>query len=304
MVTGGGPGADASGATLRVTLLGTGTPLPVPDRFGAATLVEAGGQALLFDAGRGAATRLYQLGIPLGAVGPVFLTHFHSDHVVGLADLWLTGWLAAPWAGRRTPFQVTGPTGTRALMAGLRQAHAADLAIRLADEGLPPAGAAVEVREFDRDGVVHDRDGVRVHAFAVDHGEAIRPAYGYRIEHGGCAVVLSGDTRFSEAVIRQATGAELLIHEVAAAPPELARESSVRRVLAHHCSPEEAGEVFRRAEPGLAVLTHMVLPARLGAEALTEAALVTRIRDTYQGPLVVGADLMRLVVRRGEVARE
>src|SRR3982074_3619664 len=84
----------------RVTLLGTGIPVPQPDRFSAATLIEAGSQKLLFDAGRGTTIRLFQLGVPMSKVGPLFLTHFHSDHTVGIPDLWLTGWLGGPWANR------------------------------------------------------------------------------------------------------------------------------------------------------------------------------------------------------------
>ena len=106
--------------TLRVTLLGTGRPDPVIDRFGPSTLVEAGDERLLFDAGRGASQRLWQLKIPLGQVNALFLTHLHSDHTVGIPDLWLTGWLPTPFGRRVVPLEVWGPTGTRAMMAGLR----------------------------------------------------------------------------------------------------------------------------------------------------------------------------------------
>src|SRR6185312_2015928 len=116
----------------RVTLLGTGIPVPQPDRFGPATLVEAGGHVLLFDAGRGATIRLFQLGMPLSRVGPLFLTHFHSDHTVGIPDVWLSGWLGGPWARRITPFEVIGPTGTKELMANLERAYAADIKTRMA----------------------------------------------------------------------------------------------------------------------------------------------------------------------------
>ncbi len=83
--------SEADAQDLRVTLLGTGTPTPRPDRFGPATLVEAGSKILLFDAGRGVSLRIWQLDIPLRDIDAVFVTHFHHDHISGLADLWLTG---------------------------------------------------------------------------------------------------------------------------------------------------------------------------------------------------------------------
>lgn len=77
----------------RITLLGTGVPIPSPERFGPGTLIEAGNEKLLIDAGRGVTMRLFQLKIPIGKINPLLLTHFHSDHTSGFADLWLTGWL-------------------------------------------------------------------------------------------------------------------------------------------------------------------------------------------------------------------
>ena len=181
----------------RVTLLGTGTPIPVPDRFGPSTLVEAGDQKLLFDAGRGASIRLHQLGVPIGSIDALLLTHFHSDHTVGIPDVWLTGWLEAYFGTRTAPLRVIGPEGARTLMTHLEQAYALDVSIRIEDEKLSPQGAAIDVSEFAADGVVYEKNGVRVIAFEVDHGDAIKPAYGYRIEYRGRSVVISGDTRFN-----------------------------------------------------------------------------------------------------------
>ena len=93
----------------KVTLLGTGVPIPSPDRFGPATLVEAGDQKLLFDAGRGASIRLYQLGVPLGRINALLLTHYQSDHTSGIPDVWLTGWLQSHFGTRSKPFRVIGP---------------------------------------------------------------------------------------------------------------------------------------------------------------------------------------------------
>src|SRR5262245_52399460 len=177
----------------KVTLLGTGVPTPVPDRFGPSTLIEAGDRKLLIDAGRGATIRLNQLGVPMGSVDALLLTHYHSDHTVGIPDLWLTGWLQSHFGTRRVPFRVIGPTGAKTLMSHLEQAYAADIRIRIEDEKLPPDGVSVEVQEFENDGSVYQRDDLNVVAFEVDHGDMIKPAYGYRIEYGGQAAVISGD---------------------------------------------------------------------------------------------------------------
>jgi ribonuclease Z len=284
-----------------VTLLGTGIPVPQPDRYGPATLVEVGGQKLLFDAGRGATIRLFQLQVPLRQVGPLFLTHLHSDHTVGIPDVWLSGWLGGPWARRTTPFRVVGPTGTKDLMAGLERAYAADIKIRIADEKYPAEGVRVIAEEFTAGGVVHDKDGVRVTAFEVDHGELIKPAYGYRVDYDGRSVVISGDTRFNNNVIKHGTAADLLIHEVAAVRPALLKDVQVQRVMAHHTSPQEAGRVFQLARPRLAVYTHLVLLARPGVPAVTPEEIVAQTRESYDGALVVGEDLMTFKVGKAGV---
>src|SRR5262249_47195297 len=140
-----------------------------------------------------------------------------------------------------------------------------------------------------RAGVVYEKSGVKVSAFEVDHGPVVKPAFGYRVDFGGHSVVLSGDTRASETVIQQAQGVDLLIHEVMA-PETLSRAAIpsdvAQRVLAIHTTPEEAGSVFARAKPKLAVYSHICLPMA------TEAELVPPTRKTYAGPLEVGEDLM------------
>ncbi|MGD9614328.1 MAG: MBL fold metallo-hydrolase [Alphaproteobacteria bacterium] len=306
LVVGCAAGANASQSDFRVTLLGTGVPIPDPNRFGPATLVEAGEQKLLFDAGRGVPVRLWQLRIPFNKVGPLFLTHFHSDHVIGIPDLWLTGWLGGPFGRRKDPFHVIGPTGTKDLMGNLERAYAADIKIRIADENYPPEGVRVVAQEFPGEGVVFEKDGVRVIAFEVDHGEHIKPSFGYRIEYIGRSVVISSDTRFSENVIKYGTGADVLIHEVMGVRPELLKDPQVRRVMDHHTSPQEAGTVFTRAAPKLAVYTHLVFRGGPGIPPLTPDEIVTQTRETYSGPLEVGEDLFsidiaedgKLIVRR------
>ena len=294
---------SAHAQSLKVTLLGTGDPTPRIDRFGPSTLVEAGTEKLLFDVGRGATQRIFQLGMPLRAVTGVFLTHFHSDHTVGLPDLWLTGWLSPRFGGRMTPFRIWGPTGTQELMSGLETAYQADIKIRIEDQNYGPEGISI-VAEDIAEGVVFERNGVRVTAFDVDHGDVIKPALGYRVDYGGRSVVISGDTRFSENLIQFSTGADLLIHEVGAARAELlAKSEGARGIIAHHTTPEEAGMVFDRVRPRLAVYSHVALlfDPTIGAPTIEE--LETRTRTTYSGPLETGEDLMTIEVADDIVVR-
>jgi ribonuclease Z len=276
----------------RVTLLGTGVPIPSPERFGPSTLIEAGDHTLLIDAGRGATIRLFQIGVPIGKIDALLLTHFHSDHTVGIPDLWLTGWLGSYFGARQKPFHVIGPTGTRTLMEHLEAAYARDVEIRIEDEKLERKHANVAATEFTRDGLVYEAGDLRVIAFTVDHGAAIKPAYGYRIEYQNRVAVISGDTRYNENVIKYATGADLLIHEVAMARPELLKQPDIQRIVNHHTSPREAGLVFSRAQPKLAAYTHLVLLASETVAPPSIEQLITETRMTYSGPLEVGEDLV------------
>lgn len=276
----------------RITLLGTGTPIPLPGRFGPSTLIEAGDQTILIDAGRGATIRMFQLGIAIGKIDALLLTHFHSDHTVGIPDIWLTGWLNSHFGARGKPFNVIGPIGTQALMRHLEAAYARDIDIRVEDEKLAREYAAVTVTEFAKDGIVYQNGDLRIIAFSVDHGDAIKPAYGYRIEFQNRVAVISGDTRYNENVVHQSKGVDLLIHEVAMAGSELLKEPYIQRILAHHTSPEEAGLVFARARPKLAAFTHLVMLASEAVAAPSVEELITATRKTYSGPLEIGEDLM------------
>ena len=273
-------------ANFRVTLLGTGSPVLSDTRFGPSILVEAGDQSLVFDVGRGAAQRLDQLGVPLGRIDAIFLTHLHSDHVVGLPDLWLSGWIL----GRRTvPWELVGPTGTAAMAAHLAQAFAFDIDIRVRDGGQNAAGSRLAARDVGP-GLVYEREGVKVTAFPVDHG-MVAPAFGYRIEYGGRTVVLSGDTRFSPELIAAARGADLLVHEVVLAPADVGPSAPYYRAFAHHTTPEQAADVFTRARPTLAVYSHIVIFG--GSD---EADIMSRTRHGYAGPVLLGHDLMSVAV--------
>jgi len=290
--------AHATDRDIKVTLLGTGSPNPSNERFSMSTLVEAGGLRLLFDAGRGASIRLWQAGVSLGSIDAVFITHFHSDHVVGLPDVWLTGWIDTPYGRRKSPLTVFGPVGVRRLTQGLEAAFADDVKTRIADEHLPADGARIETHEFEGNGTtVFEREGVKVVAFEVDHGDRIKPAYGYRIDYHGRSVLISGDTRRSSNLLKFARGVDLLIHEVATVNERaLAANPGFQAIVNHHVTAPEAGEVFAEAKPKLAVYSHLVFLSDTRFPRPTEQDLLEQTRKTYSGRLVVGEDLMSFSV--------
>lgn len=254
------------------------------------TLIEAGGVRLLFDCGRGAIQRLFQLGPDYPRVDRLFLTHLHSDHLVGIPDLWLTGWIM----GRNTPFRVWGPSGSADMMAHLQRAFAADIHIRRdLDELLPQSGIDVVAQDI-AEGFEYCENGVAVSTFDVDH-RPVTPAFGYRIEYDGRVVVLSGDTRPSDNLVKHSQGADLLIHEVIAPQWFMARRTHMtdhhrRQVVAHHTTPQQAGEIFGRINPALAVYSHVIG----GPEA--DAEILEGTRATYGGDVAIGRDLMRIEI--------
>ena len=282
-----GAAQAVSSDLLKVVLLGTASgPLVNLQQFGASTLIEAGSIRLLFDCGRGATQRLAQVGVPLGSVSRLFLTHLHSDHVIQIPDLLLTGW--AGGGARRVPFEVWGPAGTVDMMDHMQQAFAFEIHMRRdVDEKIP--GEGIKVLSHDiKQGIVFDEAGVKVTAFLVDHGP-VEPAFGYRVDYRGYSVALSGDTRPSENLIRFAQGVDVLIHEVL--DPDLVRaraivpnREAIEAVIAHHTTPEQAGEVFSRVKPRLAVYSH----------APNTEAVMTQTRKTYAGPLQGPEDMLTI----------
>jgi ribonuclease Z len=149
--------------------------------------------------------------------------------------------------------------------------------------------------------VVYEQGGVEVTAFEVDHGELLKPAVGFRIDYAGRSVTISGDTRFSENLIKHAMGTDLLVHQVATAPEAMLKNPVIQVILAHHTKPEEAGTVFARVKPRLAVFYHFVLLGSPGVAPVTEKDVFDQARKNYDGPLLIGEDLMAFRLERDAV---
>jgi ribonuclease Z len=271
-----------------VILLGTGTPYPDPAASGPATAVVVNGRVFLFDVGAGVMRRLKAANLPINGPEALFITHLHSDHTLGYADLILTSWVMR----RRGPILVFGPRGLQRMTNHLLAAYSEDIRIRT--NGLEhevAGGYRVSVHEI-RAGIVYEKDGVRVIAIGVQHG-AWKESFGYRIDTADRSIVISGDTRPSEALVKAARGVDILIHEAYSAS-RLAPEDRPggkdwpRYCREYHTSDVELGQLAARIQPKLLILDHLV---RMGA---SDEELLAGVRaGGYSGRVVIGKDLER-----------
>ncbi|MDQ8150779.1 MAG: MBL fold metallo-hydrolase [Gemmatimonadota bacterium] len=254
-------GSVAMAQETAVVMLGTGTPNADPDRSGPAVAVVRAGRSYLIDAGPGVVRRAAAAAAlhADSALQPrnlrtLFLTHLHSDHTVGLPDLILSAWTLE----RDVPLEVYGPPGTQAMVDHLLAAYAADIRNRI--DGLEPAnptGYQVRVHEITP-GPIFEDGNVTVTAFAVPHGDW-EVAFGYRFQSIDRSIVISGDTRASDAVVEACRGCDLLVHEVYSAERFRTRPPAWQAYHAKaHTSTTELADVARRAAPKQLLLYHQL----------------------------------------------
>lgn len=275
---------------MQLVVLGTGTPNADPERSGPALAVVRGERSYLVDAGPGivrraaaAAQRHDLTALQPSQLRVLFLTHLHSDHTVGLPDVILSAWTLE----RDVPLEVYGPPGTKAMVEHLLAAYGADIRNRV--DGLEPAnsnGWRVNVHEIVP-GVVLDDGNVRVRAFAVPHGDW-EVAFGYRFESTERSIVISGDTRASDAVAAACNGCDLLAHEVYSAERFTTRPPEWQRYHRNaHTSTIELAAIASRARPRQLVLYHQLY---WGTD---DAGLVREMRAAgYAGTLDSARDLI------------
>ena len=284
----------AADPIFKVILLGTGAIEYTVDRTGYSTMVEVNQQKLLFDLGGSPAQRLYESGVNPKDVTTIFLTHLHNDHIEGLPNLWLVPWVIL---SRTASLELWGPAGTAGMVEGMRKMYQHDLDHR-ANSVLKREYLDISVHEI-KEGVVYERNGVKVTGFAVEHGDG-NPAFGYRIDYRGHSVVLSGDTTLDENVIKQGKNADLLVHNVVGYAAALESLPMYKVVAIKLTTPEQAAEIFNKTKPKLAVYSHI---SKLGLSGKKgDQVIVERTRKAgYTGPLQMGVD--RMVIEVGDSVR-
>ena len=287
---------------LHVGLCGSGSPFPDDQRAGPCTVVVAGKRLFVFDAGGGSPRNIGKLGFVHGRIEAIFLTHFHSDHIDGLGELMLQRWVTT---SNTTPVPVYGPPGVEQVVAGLRQAYAQDQHYRVAHHGdatVPASGFGGVARPFNlalsAPTVVLQEGDLEITAFSVDHAP-IHPAVGYRIRYKGRSVVLSGDTKKSAAVQREAKGVDLLVHEAlserlmailenaaaVAGRPQL--KKVFNDILNYHTTPEQAAELARDAGARFLLLNHIAPALPLPG---MDKAFLGDAPAIFGGPVRIGSD--------------
>jgi ribonuclease Z len=276
-------------------MLGTGTPIPDPDRSGPAVAMVVDSVAYLFDAGTGVVRRAAAAGRkgvqPFAARTPtaqpsprfdrVFLTHLHSDHTLGLADVIFTPWIQ----GRVAPLDIYGPPGTSRLVSGILDGNSEDIAERVSGSGGPsPNGWKAVVHEIS-EGIVFQDSRITVRAFRVPHA-GWKYAFGYRIQTPDRTIVISGDARPNPAIAEQCRGCDVLIHEVysdSGLPSlPLLRQAYHKQA---HTSATQLGDIATQANPRLLILYHQLF---FGS---SEETLLAEVRSHFKGRVVSAHDL-------------
>lgn len=279
-----------------VTVTGSGTPIVVPGRAGPGVLVVHDGAVLQFDCGRATALRLAEAGVRLVDLDAVFITHHHSDHVVGLADLLMSRWLEASRNTRLDLLPVIVPDGPGArLVEHLLDPWGEELAMRDAHIGYASAPDP-DVRTFTAGPAPHtvwQSGPVTVEAVAVRH-EPVEPAVGYRVTTPDGVVVISGDTAVCSEIEELAGGADVLVHEAFRTSAVAALLSDPEAIGAYHSDTIALGGLAARARVVTLVLTHLIPPPATKAD---EQGFIDDVRaGGYRGEIVVAGDLDSITV--------
>jgi ribonuclease BN (tRNA processing enzyme) len=278
----------------RLVLLGTaGGPRPRKRRSGSAQVIVSGGKLYVVDCGSGVARQLVLAGLAPRDLRHVFITHHHSDHNLDLGALLQLAWQS----GLATRVDCWGPPPTQRMIRDYLRYQSYDIDLRIRDEGRPPFAPLIAAHDLVRAGRVMEDGQVRVTAARVPH-PPLPLAFAYRFDALDRSIVISGDTRESDELVRVAADADVLVHEVMLAErvPEMlgslpGRHSLAKSIIGHHTTAEQVGRVAAAARVKTLVLSHFV-PAE--DPDVPDEEWVAPVRRHYSGPVIVGRDLMTI----------
>ena len=286
--------AAGQSAKSRLILLGTGGgPRPRKTNSASAQVIVVNDAAYVVDCGDGVARQLVLAGIRLPQLRHIFLTHQHSDHNADYGNLMLLAWTS----GLKTRIDAWGPPPLKEMTAHFLAMNAYDIRTRIQDEGRVALEPLIHAHELTDGGLVLEDDNVRVTAALVDHPPVV-PAFAYRFDAPDRSIVISGDTRPSENLIKLANGADVLVHEalfpagvdrlVAGVANAVTLKQSI---LSHHTSAEDAGRVAKKAGVKTLVLSHFVPPED---PEITDRMWIDAASAHFDGKIVVGKDLLEI----------
>lgn len=292
---------------MEVTLLGTGSPLPSPNRCGAGQVVVSGDDRVMIDCGYGAARRLLASGISIGAINHLFFTHLHSDHITDLPDLLMMRWTLG---AASQSLIIYGPEGTREVVEGFRSALNPDVRYRVAHHGekLSRDGIECIVHEVPATpdpALIATVGGIEIRSFEVDHFPVV-PAFGFRVDAHGKSAVFSGDTRKCDSLVRAARGANLLVSEAVHVGMmqdriDFARKANNERGAVileeardYHAPTMEVAAMARDAGVRQLVISHVIPP--IPNDGPVVEAFQQGMSDIYSGPITIAVDNQRFVL--------
>ncbi|MGB6057646.1 MAG: ribonuclease Z [Microthrixaceae bacterium] len=271
-----------------VTLLGTGSPIPDPDRAGPATLVRADGQSLLIDAGRGVLMRLAAAGAGANTLTALLLTHLHSDHLSDLSDVITTRWVMSM---EPAPLPIIGPPGTIQVVEAIMESLRSDIGYRMSHHADLNWEPQLEITEVS-DGTAGEFGNVKISAAPTDH-RPVEPSIAFRMESAEGTVVVAGDTVPCATLDDLCRGADVLVHTALRA--DILSTVPIQRlqdILDYHSSVEQCAQTAEKAGVKTLMLTHYV-PAPLPG---TEDDWRKLAAEHFGGRVEVGSDLLRVEV--------
>jgi len=270
---------------IKITILGSGTPRVNIDRFSQSILVEHKKDKFLFDAGRGALLRLNQSNVLPNEIHNIFFTHLHSDHILGFADILMTGWVYH----RNSPLNIFGPKGTKNFVDSTLQSYKEDINVRSkAPERLDKKNLKSNITIIE-DGFKINKNGLTIEAFSVKH-EPFTHAFGFKVYNDKYCMIISGDTTYTENIIRKAKDCDLLIHEIAhASERTLKNFPKAKGVISYHTDINQLSNIVNKVKPRLTILNHV-----LSLDGSSDDEILKNLKNYTSHDVLIAKDLMTI----------